>query len=190
MLAHQTQGHFFTHETESPCPFTLPQALSLVGKAEPVQVRFTLCLRDRWSYVNVRWMSSFLHGFLHGIEWVMFHGHLDCFLELSLGGRFNIKLRDHGILNAHNRWFILFYQVWGPTWIDIHWNSIWLRVRTHITSHDTWGPMITLHDFGGVLGQPLDTFFWAPTISWSWLLACVCSGPQYHNFGARGDFWA
>ena len=31
--------------------------------------------------------------------------------------------------------------------------------------------MTTLHDFGGVLGRPLDTFFWALTISWSRLLA-------------------
>jgi hypothetical protein len=27
--------------------------------------------------------------------------------------------------------------------------------------------MTTLHDFGGALGRPLDTFFWALTISWS-----------------------
>ena len=33
--------------------------------------------------------------------------------------------------------------------------------------------MTTLHDFGGVLGRPLDTFFWALTISWSRLLARV-----------------
>jgi hypothetical protein len=31
----------------------------------------------------------------------------------------------------------------------------------------------TLHDFGGVLGWPLDTFFWALTISWSRLMAHV-----------------
>jgi hypothetical protein len=31
----------------------------------------------------------------------------------------------------------------------------------------------TLHDCGGVLGRPLDTFFWALTIPWSRLLARV-----------------
>ena len=31
----------------------------------------------------------------------------------------------------------------------------------------------TLHDVGGVLGRPLDTFLWALTISWSRLLARV-----------------
>ena len=46
------------------------QALSLVEKAEPVQVRFTLCLRDQRSYVNARWMES-VHGFLHDIKWIV-----------------------------------------------------------------------------------------------------------------------
>ena len=40
--------------------------------------------------------------------------------------------------------------------------------------------MTTLHGFGGALGQPLDTFFWALTISWSQLLARVRSGPYTH----------
>ena len=108
----------------------------------------------------------------------MFHGHLDYFPKPPLGGRPNTKPGDHGTPNAHNRWFILFYHVWGPAWIEIHWNSIWLRARSHMTSHYTWGPVTTLHDFGGVLGWPLDTFFWALAISWSRLLACVWSGPR------------
>ena len=37
--------------------------------------------------------------------------------------------------------------------------------------------MTTLHDLGGVLERPLDTFFWALTLSWSRLLARVRSGP-------------
>jgi hypothetical protein len=41
----------------------------------------------------------------------------------------------------------------------------------HMASHYTRGPMTTLHEFGGVLGRPLDTFFWALTILWSRLLA-------------------
>ena len=107
----------------------------------------------------------------------MFHGHLDYFQKPPLGGRSNTKPGDHGTLNAHNCWFILFYHVWGPAWIEIHWNSIWLRARSHMTSHYTWGSVTTLHDFGGVLGRPLDTFFWALTISWSRLLARVWSDP-------------
>ena len=45
-------------------------------------------------------------------------------------------------------------------------------------SHYTWGSVTTPHDFGGVLGRPLDTFFWALTIPWSRLLAHVWSGPH------------
>ena len=41
--------------------------------------------------------------------------------------------------------------------------------------------MTTLNDFGGVLGQPSDTFVWALTILWSRLLACVRSGPKLTN---------
>ena len=89
----------------------------------------------------------------------------------------NTKLGDHGTPNAHNRWFILFCHAQGPGWIDIHWHSIWLKARSHMTSHYTWGFVTTLHDFGGVLGRwPLDTFFWALTISWSRLLARMWSG--------------
>ena len=132
------------------------QALSLVEKEELVQVCFTLRLRDQQSMWMARWMYS-LHGFLHGIEWIMFHGHLDYFQKPPLGGRPNTKPGDHGTPNAHNRWFILFYHVWGPVWIEIHWNSIWLRTRSRMTSHYTWEFVTTLHDFGGVLGRPLDT---------------------------------
>ena len=53
-------------------------------------------------YVNARWMST-LHGFPHGIEWIMFHGHSDYFQKPLLGGRPNTKPRDHDTPNAHNR---------------------------------------------------------------------------------------
>jgi hypothetical protein len=56
--------------------------------------------------------------------------------------------------------------------------SIWLRARSRMASYYTQGFLTTQHDFGGVLGQgPLDTFFWALTMSWSRLLAHVWSGP-------------
>ena len=119
-------------------------------------------------------------GFLHGIEWILFHGHLDYFQKSPLGGRSNTKsLGDHGTPNAHNHWFILFYRVWGPAWIEIHWNSTWLRPGRHIWPHHyTWGYVATLHDIGAVLGQPLDAFFWVLKISWTGLLPHVWSGPR------------
>jgi hypothetical protein len=60
---------------------------------------------------------------------------LGLFSKPSLGGRPNTKPVDHGTLNAHHRWFILFYHGWEPAWIKTHWNSIWLRARSHMTSH-------------------------------------------------------
>ena len=58
------------------------QALSLV-EMEPVQVRFTLRLRDERSiYVNARWMES-RQGFLHGIKWIMFHGKLGLYTKTT-----------------------------------------------------------------------------------------------------------
>ena len=131
--------------------------LLLVEKAEAVQVRFTLRLRGPSESVNARWMQS-LHGFLRGIYWIMFHGHLDYFHKPPLEGRPSTKPGDHATPNAHNHWFILFYHVWGPTWIEIHWNSIWLRVWSHIPSHYTWGSATTLHEFGGVLGTAFGHF--------------------------------
>jgi hypothetical protein len=92
-------------------------------------------------YVTARWMSS-LHRFLHGIEWIMFHGHMG----------------DHGTPNAHNHFFILLYHVWGPAWIKIHCNSIWLKAWSHITSHYTWGSVTTLHDFTECLGMAFGHF--------------------------------
>ena len=71
----------------------------------------------------------------------MFHSHLDYLWKPPFGGRSNTKLGDHGVWNAHDRWFILFYYVWGPTWIEMHWNSIWLRARhiwLHITLEGPW----------------------------------------------------
>jgi hypothetical protein len=66
-----------------------------------------------------------------------------------------------------------FIHVWRLAWIEVHWNSIQLRAQSHMSSHYTWGFVTTLHDFGGVVGRPLDTFFWALTVSWSLLLARV-----------------
>ena len=133
-------------------------------------------------YVNARWCKVYMDSYLTSnatSPCFMPHGHLDYLQKPPLGGRPNTKPRDHhGTPNDHHSWFILFYHGWAPAWINIHQNSIWLRAWSHMTSHYTWGSVTTLHDFGGVLGQPLDTFFWALTNSWSRLLACVWSGPK------------
>jgi hypothetical protein len=141
----------------------------------------TKCVDARWTWC--------LHGFLHNIEWIMFHGHLNYSQKSPLGGRPNTKPGDHGTLNSHNRWFILFHHLWGPTWIKIHWNSIWLRARSHVTSHYTRGSATTLHDVGGASGRALDTFFRALTISWSRLLSRVWSAPYFQSRNLKWQIW-
>ena len=112
-----------------------------------------------------------LNGSCFMVTWTNFKNHLS---EVGL-----TQNRDTMVLwNARNRRFILFYHVLGPAWIKIHWNSIWLRAQSRMTSHYIWGFVTTLYDCGGVLWRPLDTFFWALTISWSQLLARVWSGPE------------
>ena len=101
-------------------------------------------VKSTWTH-TWRWMDH--------VSWS-----LDHYQNPPLGGRPNTKPGDHGNPNDHNRWFIVFYHVWGTAWINIHWNSIWLRVWSHMTSHYTWGSVTTLHSCGGVLGWPLDTF--------------------------------
>jgi len=51
------------------------------GRAGPSSLHITL--EGSMEYVNARWMKS-PHGFLHGIELIMFHGHLDYFHKTIL----------------------------------------------------------------------------------------------------------
>jgi hypothetical protein len=70
----------------------------------------------------------------------MFHGHLDCFQKSFLGIRPNTKPKDHDVPKSHNRWINIIYHVW-PLWIEIHWNSIWLKARyiwLHTTLEGPW----------------------------------------------------
>ena len=126
-----------------------------------------------------------LHGFLHGIERILFHGRLDFFLKiLPLGGRPRTKPGNHGTLNVYNCWFILFYHVWGPAWIEIRWNTTIGWGPGHIWLHTTLGGprpryMILEVSWDG-------TFFWALRISWSRRLVCVWSGPKRNR---RNSWW-
>jgi hypothetical protein len=127
-----------------------------------------------------KWMQNgckSLHKFLRSIKWIMFDGHLDYFQKPPLGGtRLDTKPGSHGTLNVHSDLF--YFIMWGPTSIEIYWNSIWLSARPHMTSHYIWGSATTLCDFGSVLEWPLDTFFLALTISWTRPLVCVSTGPE------------
>ena len=84
------------------------------GGASPSSLHTTL--EGPTEYVNARWTVS-LHGFPHGIKWIVFHNQLDYFQKLPLEGRPYTKPGDRGTLNAHNHRFILFYHVRDPAWI-------------------------------------------------------------------------
>jgi hypothetical protein len=155
-MATHTKGDF-THETASPSPLHFKHSPQWKRQSPSKFASHyswgTTGVRECKMAVNSTWIPYMAS------EWIMFHGHLDCFSKPPLGGRPYTKPGDHGTPNAHNHWFILFYHVWGHAWIDIHWNSIWLRARPHMASHYTWRSVTTLHDLGGVLGWPLDTSF-------------------------------
>ena len=121
-------GPLHTRDWE-PVTVTL-QAFSLVEKVELVQVCSTLCLRNQRSM----WMQGGCKVNMESsmaLNGITFHGHLDYCQKPPLGGRPNTNPGDHGTPNAHNHWFILFYHVWGPAWIKIHWKNIWLRAQSH-----------------------------------------------------------
>ena len=100
--------------------------------------------REPTECVNARWMES-LHGFLRGIEWIMFHGHLDCFQTPPLGGRPNTKPDDHGSLNAHNHWYFTIVVVTPPRRMDFFFpeNEKLLRILMSQSGDVIHGSVVT-----------------------------------------------
>ena len=119
-----------------PVTITL-QALSLVEKTEPVQVCFT---RHAWgtngvcgcNMINVKvYMDSYMasNGSCFMVTWIIFKNHL---LEVGLTQNWETW---HSECSQPLIDFIWFHHVWEPAWIEIHWNSIWLRAWPRIISH-------------------------------------------------------
>ena len=53
-------------------------------------------------------VNVYVDSFLHGIEWIMFHGTWIIFINHLLGpGKLYAKPGGHGTLNARKHWFIL-----------------------------------------------------------------------------------
>ena len=44
----------------------------------------------------------YMDSFLRGIEWIVVHGHLDCFQKPPLGGWLNANMGDYGTPSAHH----------------------------------------------------------------------------------------
>ena len=74
------------------------------------------------------------------VTWSIFKNHL---LEVGLTQNHQETM---ALRTLTNRWFILLYHVWGPTWIECHWNSIWSRdpvtydftLHLRACDHTTW----------------------------------------------------
>ena len=114
--------------------FTL-QAHSLMEKAEPVQVRFTRRLGDQQSmwmqdgckvYVDSYMVSN---GSCFMVIWIIFKNHL-------LGVDLTQNQETMAFRTLTTTDLLYFYHVWRSAWIEIDWNSIWLRVG-HIWLHTT-----------------------------------------------------
>jgi hypothetical protein len=148
----------FTHKTKSPWPLHFKLSHWWKRRSRSKFTSFTLPLRDQhsmWMQDGCKvYMASYMasNGSCFMVTWTIFKNHL---LEVWLTQN---RETMHGTPNAHNRWFIPFYHAWGLAWREIHSISIWLRARSHMTSHYTWRSVTTLHNCGGVLGRPLDTF--------------------------------
>ena len=146
------------------------------GKSGAGRSCFTLHLRvqrSMWMQDECKvYMDSYMasNGSCFMFTWTLFKNHL---LKVGL----TQKQETLALRNLTTVDLLYFIMCEDHAWIEIHWTSIWLRARSHMTSHYTWGLVTTLHNFGSVLKWPLDTSFWALIISWLRLLARVWSGP-------------
>ena len=88
-------------------------------KAEPVQVRFTLRSRDQRSMWTQDACKVYMDSYMASNEscftviWTIFKYHL-----LEVGLTQNWETKALRMLTTVN--FILFDQMWGPIWIEIH----------------------------------------------------------------------
>ena len=156
------------------------RALSLVEKAEPVQVRFTLRVRDQRStwmrdgcevYMDSCMVSN---GSCFVVTWTILKDHL---LEVGLTqNRETMAFRNLTTVNL-----LYFMMDEDPAWIEFYWKSIWLRAPLHMTSQYPWGPVIILCDFGSVLERPLNATFGLSQVHGrnSWLVCEVVLSSTY-----------
>jgi hypothetical protein len=111
-----------------------------------------------------------LHGFLHDIKWIIFHGHLDYFQKPPLGGRLNTKLEDHG--TPKPRWFIILHS----------WESSLYCSLLNIISVFTRA-LTSLHCCGFEFLQG-----WASSPGPA-IMACQVQGPKDRHLDLGLNFW-
>ena len=131
-----------SHTRPRACYKCTPSIL-IGGKGGGSPNSLTLCLRDQWSmwmqYGCKAYVDSYTtsNGSCVMVTWTHFKNHL-----LKAG----FRVTTMALQKVTTVDLLCFYHVWGPTWIKMHWNSIWLRAQ-HLTSHYTWGSVTARHDF-------------------------------------------
>jgi hypothetical protein len=145
----------FTHNMRARDQYTSSTLIGGKGGAGPSLICFTLRSRDQRSMWTQDKSKVYMHSHLASngscfmVTWIIFKNHiLDVCLTQNRETMALWTLTTIGLF--------LHYHVWGPTWTGSHWNSIWLRARSHMTSLYTRGSVTTLHDFGGVLGTAFE----------------------------------
>ena len=141
----------------------------------------SMWMQDRCKVCMDSYMAS--NGLCFMVPWIIFKNHL---LEVGL-----TPTRERPWHSECSQLLVYsIYHEWRSTWIEIHRTSIWLRVRSHITSLYTWRSVTTLHDFGGVVERPRDTFFGLPQFRGhgSWLV-CEVALVYLKAFLPCGGLW-
>ena len=167
-----SKGHF-PHGTEGPCPLHFKHSHWWKRRSRSKSTSHYTWGTNGVSECKMDIKSTWIPTW-HEMDHVSWS--LGLFWKPTLGGRPN-SWGDHGTLEYHI----------SPHVNRIHGISIWLRARPHLTSHYTWGHVTTLHDFGSVLGQLLDTSFglsqfhdhgsWLVcevTLNWPWIWSPKC----------------
>ena len=150
------KGHF-THKTQGMWPLHFKhshwwkrQSTSKFASHYAWGTNGLMWMQDGCKVYMDSYMASTWLYFM--VTWIVLKNHL---LELDLTqNRETMALQILTIVD-----FLYSVMFEEPAWIGICWNSIWLKAWSRMTSHNTWGPMTTLHGLGSVMEWPLDTSF-------------------------------
>jgi hypothetical protein len=134
--------------------YTSSTLIGGIGGAGP-SLRFTLRLRDQrrmWLQDGCKvYMDSYMatNESCFMVTWTIFRNHL-----LVVGLTQNQETMALQMLTTVD----LFYFIMCEDEHEHKSIEIWLRVKSHLTSHDTWGSVTTLHEFGSVFGTNFGHF--------------------------------
>jgi hypothetical protein len=128
--------------------------------------RFTLCLRDQqsmWMQDGCKaYMDSYMasNGSCFMVTWIVIKNYL---LEVGLAQNREIVAFEC----SQPLVYFSFYHVWGYSWIEFHWTSIWLRAPSlYTTLEGPWPQNMVLE------------------VCWDGLWTLSCGRSQVHGHGS------